>query len=113
MRWIELFLTVVREGLGEPISLEFLLPHTGQERQVILEEVDKIALYHYKLKVIYEDKLRRRFGRVQASVAQNDADAEDEATKALVDGVAEEITFGELIQGDAVDLAAEETDEDR
>ncbi|KAF7355337.1 PX-domain-containing protein [Mycena sanguinolenta] len=112
MRWIELFLTVVREGLGEPISLEFLLPHTGQERQVILEEVDKIALYHYKLKVIYEDKLRRRFGRVQASVAQNDADAEDEATKALVDGVAEEITFGELIQGDAVDLAAEETDED-
>ncbi|KAJ7276427.1 hypothetical protein B0H12DRAFT_1085354 [Mycena haematopus] len=112
MRWIELFLTVVREGLGEPISLEFLLPHTGQERQDILAEVDKVALYHYKLKVIYEDKLRRRFGRVQTSALQNDADAEDEATKALVDGVAEEITFGELIQGDAVDLAAEETDEE-
>ncbi|KAJ7507837.1 hypothetical protein B0H11DRAFT_2314475 [Mycena galericulata] len=112
MRWIELFLTVVREGLGEPVSLEFLLPHTGQERRDILAEVDKVALYHYKLKVVYEDKLRRRFGKVQANSMQNDADAEDEATKALVDGVAEEISFGELIQGDAVDLAAEETDED-
>ncbi|KAJ7179115.1 hypothetical protein C8R46DRAFT_625317 [Mycena filopes] len=112
MRWIELFLTVVREGLGGPISLEFLLPHTGQERQDILAEVDKVATYHYKLKVIYEDKLRRRFGKVQANAMQNDADAEDEATKALVDGVAEEINFGELIQGDAVDLAAEETDEE-
>ncbi|KAJ6485044.1 hypothetical protein C8R47DRAFT_980506 [Mycena vitilis] len=112
MRWIELFLTVVREGLGDPVSLEFLLPHTGQERQDILMEVDKVATYHYKLKVLYEDKLRRRFGKVQANVMQNDADAEDEATKALVDGVAEEINFGELIQGDAVDLAAEETDED-
>ncbi|KAF8195865.1 hypothetical protein K438DRAFT_1826650 [Mycena galopus ATCC 62051] len=112
MRWIELFLTVVREGLGEPLSLEFLLPHTGKERQDILTEVDKVASYHYKLKVIYEDKLRRRFGRVQANVLQNEADAEDEATQALVNGVAEEITFGELIQGDAVDLAAEETDEE-
>ncbi|KAJ7129642.1 hypothetical protein C8R44DRAFT_83981 [Mycena epipterygia] len=112
MRWIELFLTVVREGLGNPISLEVILPHTGQERYDILAEVDKVALYHYKLKVIYEDKLRRRFGRVQANSLQNDADAEDEATKALVDGVAEEINFGELIQGDAIDLAAEETDEE-
>ncbi|KAK7061740.1 PX-domain-containing protein [Favolaschia claudopus] len=112
MRWIELFLTVVREGLGEPISLEFLLPHTGQERQDILAEVDKVALYHYKLKVAYEDKLRRRFGRVQATAFQNAADAEDEATKALVDGVAEEINFGDLISGDAVDLAAQDTDED-
>ncbi|KAJ7498902.1 hypothetical protein FB451DRAFT_1347337 [Mycena latifolia] len=112
MRWIELFLTVVRDGLGSPISLEFLLPHTGAERQAILGEVDKVALYHYKLKVIYEDKLRRRFGKVQANALQNDADAEDEATKALVDGVAEEISFGELISGDAVDLAAENTDEE-
>ncbi|KAJ7781216.1 hypothetical protein B0H16DRAFT_1658847 [Mycena metata] len=112
MRWIELFLTVVREGLGGPVSLEFLLPHTGQERKDILAEVDKVALYHYKLKVVYEDKLRRRFGKVQANAMQNDADAEDEATKALVDGVAEEINFGELISGDAVDLAAEETDEE-
>ncbi|KAJ6599047.1 hypothetical protein DFH09DRAFT_1129929 [Mycena vulgaris] len=112
MRWIELFLTVVRDGLGNPVSLEFLLPYTGPERHEILAEVDKVALYHYKLKVIYEDKLRRRFGKVQANALQDDADAQDEATKALVDGVADEINFGELISGDAVDLAAEETDEE-
>ena len=109
MRWIELFLTVVREGIGSPISLEFLLPHKGKERADILAEVDKVALYHYKLKVLYEDKIRRRFGRSQG---QQDADAEDEATKALVDSVVGELSFGELAQGDAIDVAAEETDED-
>jgi hypothetical protein len=106
MRWIELFLTVVREGLGEPISLEFLLPHTGQERANILAEVDQVALYHYRLKVAYEAKLRRRFGR-----AQNAVEVEDEATQLLVNGVVEEINFGELIQGDVDDIAAEENTE--
>lgn len=108
MHWIELFLTVVREGLGDPISLEFLLPHKGQERADILSEVDKIAQYHYKLKVLYEDKLRRRFGRAHS----NEADAEDEATQALVNGVVGEINFGDLVRGDVLDLAAEETDEE-
>lgn len=108
MHWIELFLTAVREGLGDPISLEFLLPHTGPERANILTEVDKIATYHYKLKVAYEEKLRRRFGRAAAS----EADAEDEATQAIVNGVMGEISFGELVTGDAIDLAAEETDEE-
>ncbi|KAF9462670.1 hypothetical protein BDZ94DRAFT_1260957 [Collybia nuda] len=107
MRWIELFLTVVREGLGTPLSLEFLLPHTGKERADILNEVDKVALYHYKLKVVYEDKIRRRFGRMQ-----NSADAADEAAQVLVSGVVGEIDFGELVQGDADDLAAEQTDEE-
>ncbi|KAF7971109.1 hypothetical protein HWV62_22036 [Athelia sp. TMB] len=108
MRWVELFLTVVREGLGKPISLEFLLPHTGQARKDIIAEVDAVALYHYKLKVVYEDKLRRRFGKVQTG---SDADAEDEATQALVQGVVGEISFGDLVSGDAADLAAEDTDE--
>lgn len=108
MRWIELFLTVVREGLGEPISLEFLLPHTGKDRVDILAEVDAVALYHYKLKVAYEEKLRRRFGKTQGNT---DADAADEATQALVQGVVGEISFGELVTGDAADLAAEEEDE--
>jgi len=112
MQWIELFLTLVREGLGEPISLEFLLPHTGQERTEIMAEVDKVALYHYKLKVLYEDKLRKRFGRAQGKSAQSEADAEDEATQALVNSVVGEISFGELVSGDAIDLAAEETDEE-
>ncbi|KAF8913922.1 hypothetical protein CPB84DRAFT_1757921 [Gymnopilus junonius] len=108
MHWIELFLTVIREGLGDSISLEFILPHKGQERAEILNEVDKVAQYHYKLKVLYEDKLRRRFGRAHS----NEADAEDEATQALVNGVVGEINFGDLVRGDAIDLAAEETDEE-
>ena len=112
MHWIELFLTVVREGLGEPISLEFLLPHKGKERSEIIAEVDKVAVHHYKLKVLYEDKLRRRFGRAQGNNGQSEADAEDEATQVLVNSVVGEISFGELASGDAIDLAAEETDEE-
>ena len=112
MRWIELFLTLLREGIGPPISLEYLLPHSGQERAALMQEIDAVALYHYKLKVIYEDKLRRRFGRVQAGLKDNDADAEDEATQALMDRLAGEISFGELVKGDAADLAAQDTDDD-
>ncbi len=109
MHWIELFITVVREGLGEPISLEFLLPHTGQERQEILEEVDKVALYHYKLKVLHEDKVRRRFGRAQG---QNEADAEDEATQTLLDNAVNEISLGGLVRTDAGDVDAESDTEE-
>lgn len=108
-RWIELFIAVLREGFGEPISLEFLLPHMGQERQEILEEVDKVALYHYKLKVLHEDKVRRRFGRAQG---QNEADAEDEATQVLLDNAVSEITLGELVRADGGDIDAESNSEE-
>jgi len=109
MQWIELFLTLMREGLGKPISLEYLLPHTGPERADILREVDEIALYHYKLKVAYEAKVRKRFGRTQGL---NDADAEDELTAQLVNGVVRDISFGELVEGNADDLAAEEEEDE-
>ena len=109
MKWIELFLTIVRDGIGDPTSVEFLLPHTGLEREAIMKEIDDVALYHYKLKLAHEDKLRRRFGRTQK---QGDADAEDEASVALVQGVVNDISFGDLIDGDAEDLAAEESASD-
>ena len=110
MRWIELFLTLMRDGVGDRISLEFLLPHTGPEREDIIREVDAVALYHYKLKVAYEAKLRKRFGRTQG---MNDADAEDEATAQLVNGVVRDLSFGDVVEGDADDLAAQEdADED-
>lgn len=109
MRWIELFLNLMRDGVGERLSLEFLLPHTGADRENIMREVDEIALYHYKLKVAYEAKLRRRFGRTQG---MNDADAEDEAAAQLVNGVVRDLSFGELVKGDADDLAAQEADDD-
>ncbi|KAF9646004.1 hypothetical protein BDM02DRAFT_3189196 [Thelephora ganbajun] len=104
MKWIELFLTIVRDGIGDQTSVEFLLPYTGQEREAIMKEIDEVALYHYKLKLAHEDKVRRRFGRTQK---QGDADAEDEAAAALVQGVVNDISFGDLIDGDAEDLAAE------
>ena len=106
MRWIELFLTLTREGLGHPISLEFILPHAGEDRELIMKEIDEVALYHYKLKVAYEEKVRRRFGRAMADQGG------DEAAQELVDGVVRELSFGELVKGDANDLFAEESDEE-
>lgn len=103
MRWISLFLTFIRDGLGEPLSLEFILPHTGAERTEILKEVDAVAVYHYKLKLAYEDKVRRRFAR-----NASDAKFEDEAaTQALVDSF-----VGNLDLGDLVDEAADLADSD-
>jgi hypothetical protein len=109
MRWIEQFLSLMRDGLGEPISLEFLLPHTGQERREIMEEVDAVARYHYLLKVAYEDKVRRRFGKSQG---QSEADAEDEAAAEMVNGIVSDLSFGDLVKGDVDELAAEASDEE-
>jgi Domain of unknown function in PX-proteins (DUF3818) len=110
MRWIELFLTVVREGIGERVSLEYLLPHTGEERTNILREVDAVALYHYRLKVAYESKVRKRFVRGTASNGTSNADEDDQATQGLIDDVVRDFSFGDLVQGDAEDLAAEESE---
>lgn len=109
MQWIELFLTFVREGVsqsGEKLSLDFLLPHTGEERAKILKEVDAIALYHYKLKVAYEAKVRRRFLRQSGAAAE-----EEIATQTMVDDVIGELQFGSLIKGDTEEIYAEEEDE--
>lgn len=111
MNWMQLFLTVVRDGLGQRISIEFLLPHSGKERLDVMNEIDAVALYHYKLKLAHEDKLRRRFGRSQGG-AMSDADAEDEATQMLVNGVVHDLSFGELLKGDADEMAAAQSEED-
>ncbi|KAG8788139.1 hypothetical protein FRC16_001449 [Serendipita sp. 398] len=107
MHWIELFLTLTRDGFKQQVSLEFILPHTGEERKEIMKEIDDVALYYYKMKLFYEEKLRRRFGRAHA---KNDADADDAAAQELVEGVVKELSFGELVKGDANDIAAEESE---
>ncbi|KAH9965746.1 hypothetical protein BC827DRAFT_1126019 [Russula dissimulans] len=107
MRWTELFLDVVREGLGEPISLEFLLPHTSNDRREIMEEIDKVAMYHYKLKVAHESKLRRRFGRAGGAATNGD----DEATREFVNGVVRDVSFGDLMRADMLDAAAEDSED--
>ncbi|KAL5487773.1 hypothetical protein ACEPAI_5881 [Sanghuangporus weigelae] len=109
MKWIQLFISVFRDGFGEKISLEFLLPHSGPERVALMKEVDEVALYHYKLKLAHEEKLRRRFGRAQG---QSEADAEDEFAQQLVDGVVHDLSFGELVRGDAEEVGAAMSDED-
>ncbi|KZO98012.1 hypothetical protein CALVIDRAFT_535609 [Calocera viscosa TUFC12733] len=108
IRWIELFLDLMREGLGEPVSLEFILPYSHNERAAILREVDEVARYHYRLKIAYEEKLRKRFG----NPGDSSAGAEDEIARDLVDGVVRDLSFGELVQGDASGIAAEESDDD-
>ncbi|KAG7449198.1 uncharacterized protein BT62DRAFT_669297 [Guyanagaster necrorhizus] len=113
MRWIELFITVIREGISTSdnlISLEFLLPQSAAERKQIMDEVDKVAVYHYKMKVVYEEKVRRRFAGGQA--VQGEGEREEEETRRMVDGVVGEISFGELISGDAEELRAEDSSED-
>ncbi|KAG8931592.1 hypothetical protein FRC01_001097 [Tulasnella sp. 417] len=105
--WVELFITLMREGLGQDISLEYLLPHSEPERVAIFKEIDAVALYHYKLKIAHEEKVRRRFdGRVK-----NDVDAaEEEAAQDLVDGVIGDLSLGELMQGD-IDEITDSSDE--
>lgn len=61
MAWIELFLSFARDGLPHPVDLEFLLPDSGSQRQAIMQEVDAVAQYHYRMKVAHEEKIRRRF----------------------------------------------------
>jgi hypothetical protein len=104
MHWIELFLDIVREGLGEPISLEFILPHTGDERRDTIKEIDEVALHHYKLKVAYESKLRRRFGRTGGANIGGD----DENTREIVGGLVRDVSFGDFMKGGMLDVAAEE-----
>ncbi len=105
MRWTERFLDVVRIGIGEPISLEFILPHTGEERGVIMKEIDEVALYHYKLKVQHESKVRRRFGRAGGA----DVTGEDPVTQDVVNGFMHDVSFGDLMRED---MAAEDDESD-
>lgn len=119
MKWIERFLTAIREGIGasslgaegNKIALETLLPAGGEERAKIMEEVDKEMRWHYLNKIAHEEKLRSRFRRAQKG-AETDADAEDEATQVLINGVAKEFNFSDLVMANADELAAEESEED-
>jgi hypothetical protein len=104
MHWIELFLDIVREGLGESISLEFILPHTGDERRDTMKEIDEVALHHYKQKIAHESKLRRRFGRAGGA----DIGGDDENAREIVGGLVRDVSLGDFMKGGMMDVAAEE-----
>lgn len=116
MAWIEIFLDFLRDGIppaadGGPtrLELEVLLPHAGPERRALLKEVDAIAVYHYKLKVAHESKVRRKFlrGTVRAGDdAAGVADADDE--QALIDSLVDGLALGGTMRGDAAEIEEED-----
>jgi hypothetical protein len=105
MSWIELFLSYARDGLPQPIDLDFILPHSGPERIAIMAEVDAVAQYHYRLKISHEEKIRRRFDK---SV---DKKGEEEEA-ALLDSVMASLSIGEGVVGEAGEIEDVEEDED-
>lgn len=70
MRWIELFLNFIREGLNpDGITLDFLLPQGEDERQAIMQEIDAVIDYHRALKIAHHERLRRRLIKGEAAGA--------------------------------------------
>lgn len=103
MDWVEVFLTFARDGLAQDVDLEFLLPHTGDERVAIMKEIDLVAQYHYKLKLAYEEKVRRRFQKEGAT---------DEES-ALIDSVIAGLNLqNATVRDDAGELGADDESED-
>lgn len=70
MHWIELFLSFIRNGLNpQGVTLDFLLPHAGKEREEIMKEIDSIIEYHRTLKIAHHERLRRRLMKGEVSAA--------------------------------------------
>ncbi|KAF8607628.1 hypothetical protein BDV93DRAFT_536552 [Ceratobasidium sp. AG-I] len=106
MKWIELFIGLMREGLGDPLSLEFILPHAGgEERADLIREIDSVALYHYKLKLAHEDKIRKRFGRT-ANANMRVEDQEEAAAQEFMADIVRDMQFSDVVRGDAGELVA-------
>ena len=103
MRWIERFINFVRDGLPQPIALEFLLPHGGQERANVLAEVDEIVNYHRKLKLAHHERMRRRLVKGEAS--DRDADVE------FVNEVMNNLNITNVM-GDVSEMQQEESDDE-
>lgn len=102
MSWIELFINFVRDGLPSPVSLDFLLPVGGKEREDVLSEVDALIEYHRKLKAAHHERMKKRM--VKGQELDKDADA------AFVSGVMQNLHIGGVM--DDVDELANEGSED-
>ncbi|KAH8923015.1 hypothetical protein BT69DRAFT_1334221 [Atractiella rhizophila] len=101
MAWIQLFIDFVRDGLPDKVTLEWLLPHGGEERANVIAEVDQIIDYHRKLKLLRAKKLAR--GERHA------ADRNQDET-AFVSGVLSNLHIG-AIAGDVEDAQVEDFSE--
>lgn len=63
--WIERFFDYLRDGISNEIDLEFILPHRGEEREMICKEIDALAIYHYKMKLAHEQRMREKYMQSQ------------------------------------------------
>ncbi|GAA5978325.1 hypothetical protein JCM11641_004657 [Rhodosporidiobolus odoratus] len=103
MSWIELFINFVRDGLPSPVSLDFLLPVGGKEREEVLAEVDDLVEYHRKLKAAHHERMKKRMVKGQ----DNDKDAD----AAFVTGVMENLHIGGVMD-DVNDVEAEGSEDE-
>ncbi|GAA5884933.1 hypothetical protein JCM16303_005354 [Sporobolomyces ruberrimus] len=103
MSWIELFINFVRDGLPSPVSLDFLLPVGGKEREDILKEVDAIVEYHRKLKLAHHERMTKRMTKGKES--DRDVDA------AFVSSVMDNLHIGSVMD-DVNDVEAEDESSD-
>jgi hypothetical protein len=114
MKWIELFINFVRDGLPTAISLEFLLPYAGKQREEVMEEVDQIIEYHRKLKVNQQDKMKRKL--LKGRTNPQDLVVEGDPESAFLNDMMEKIQVNPILDDeigeDESDEAEEDEDED-
>lgn len=103
MKWIELFINFVRDGLPERVSLEFLLPVESKERAKLMREVDSIVEYHRQLKQAHHDRMKKRMLSGRGTDADKDA--------AFVSGVMSNLKLGDVMS-DVADVAAADSDDE-
>jgi hypothetical protein len=103
MKWIELFINFVRDGLPKPVSLDYLLPVGGDERKAVLKEVDEIVEYHRKLKLAHHERMTKRLTKGKES----DRDVD----QAFVQSVMGNLRIGNVMD-DVQDVEAEDESEE-
>lgn len=109
MSWISLFLNFVRSGLPSPVSLEFVLPHAGEERRKVMKEVDGLVDYHRRVKKAHFERMRRRLERKKGGGTGRGDERDRDA--AFVETVLGNLKMGDVL-GDVADVAAEDSEED-
>lgn len=107
MKWIELFINFVRDGLPTSISLEFLLPHTGIQREEVMKEVDQIIEYHRKLKVAQQDKMKRKL--LKGNSDANELAEKGDPESAFLNDMMDKLQVNPMLEDEFGD---EESDED-
>lgn len=103
--WIERFFDFLRDGMKSKISLEMLLPHSEAERKEIFKEVDGLAIYHYKKKVMHEQRMREKYIE-----SQEDYDGKEESSE-WVAGLVGSLGVDEVLTTEVTAAGENETED--